>query len=184
MAPADGAPDTSRRSATAMPRGLQLSPRERQVVKFIVNGCSNQEIADCLGLRLQTVKNHLLRQPILDSPGSGIIGILTKVDNGQRYFLLQAKAEPGNKGVVQIGPTVQFTPGNYIGNTKLPKPFLFDEFCHPGVFPLLYESVQSEEGARFYKEVHIHRILSFPQGSLLDISPEYRWVSQPALHFS
>ena len=61
MAPADGAPDTSRRSATAMPRGLQLSPRERQVVKFIVNGCSNQEIADCLGLRLQTVKNHLLR---------------------------------------------------------------------------------------------------------------------------
>jgi len=60
MAPADGAPDTSRRLA-APHRSVQLSPRERQVVKLIVTGCSNQEIADCLGLRLQTVKNHLSR---------------------------------------------------------------------------------------------------------------------------
>ena len=60
MAPADGAPDTSRRLATPS-RGVQLSPRERQVIKLIVTGCSNQEIADCLGLRLQTVKNHLSR---------------------------------------------------------------------------------------------------------------------------
>lgn len=122
-------------------------------------------------------------QPILDNPGSGIIGLLTKVENGQRYFLLQAKAEPGNRTVVQIGPTVQFTPGNYIGNTKLPKPFLFEEFCHPEVFPRLHESVQSEEGARFYKEAHIHRILSLPQGSILDIPPEYHWISMSALHF-
>jgi len=61
MAPADGAPETMRRPAAAALRGVQLSPRERQVVTFIVNGCSNQEIADSLGLRLQTVKNHLSR---------------------------------------------------------------------------------------------------------------------------
>jgi len=62
MTPADGPPETTRRpAAAATTRGVHLSPRERQVVTFIVNGCSNQEIADSLGLRLQTVKNHLSR---------------------------------------------------------------------------------------------------------------------------
>ena len=54
----DGTTKTLSRPAAGI---VQFSPRERQVVKFIVNGCSNQEIADCLGLRLQTVKNHLSR---------------------------------------------------------------------------------------------------------------------------
>ena len=39
----------------------RFSPRERQIVTFLASGCSNQEIADRLGLRLQTVKNHLSR---------------------------------------------------------------------------------------------------------------------------
>lgn len=59
--PADGAPETMRRPDAGTARRAQFSPRERQVVKFIVDGCSNQAIADGLGLRLQTVKNHLSR---------------------------------------------------------------------------------------------------------------------------
>ncbi len=122
-------------------------------------------------------------QPILDNPGTGIIGILTKMESGERYFLMQAKAEPGNRGIVQIGPTVQFTPGNYIGNKKLPKPFLYDEFCFPEKLQLLNESIQSEEGARFYKESHIHRILSLPEGVELHPPAEFYWISQTAIHF-
>lgn len=122
-------------------------------------------------------------QPILDNAGTGIIGILTKVEHGERYFLLQAKAEPGNRGGVQIGPTVQFNPANYVGNKKIVKPFLYDEFCNPSQLQLLAESVQSEEGARFYKEVHIHRILALPQGVVLPIPTDFRWISQPAVHF-
>jgi oxidase EvaA len=122
-------------------------------------------------------------QPILDNPGTGIIGILTKVTDGERYFLMQAKAEPGNRSLVQIGPTVQFTPGNYIGNAKLPKPFLFDEFCRPEQFQLLYQSTQSEEGARFYQESHVHRILTLPEGVELDPPAEFRWLSLATIHF-
>jgi len=122
-------------------------------------------------------------QPILDNPGTGVIGVLTKMANGERYFLLQAKAEPGNRGIVQLGPTVQFAPGNYIGNNKLPKPYLFDEFCCPEKLQLLHESTQSEEGARFFQESHIHRILALPEGVELHPPAEFRWVSSPAIHF-
>ena len=39
----------------------KLPPRERQIVAFITTGCSNREIAARMGLRTQTVKNHLCR---------------------------------------------------------------------------------------------------------------------------
>ena len=42
-------------------RPVRLSPRERQIATFITAGCSNQQIADCLGLKTQTIKNHLCR---------------------------------------------------------------------------------------------------------------------------
>jgi DNA-binding NarL/FixJ family response regulator len=38
-----------------------FSTRERQIVAFITKGCSNREIAARMGLRTQTVKNHLCR---------------------------------------------------------------------------------------------------------------------------
>jgi DNA-binding NarL/FixJ family response regulator len=44
--------------AAPLPR---FSPRERQIVAFITKGCSNRDIAARMGLRTQTVKNHLCR---------------------------------------------------------------------------------------------------------------------------
>lgn len=37
----------------------QPSSREREIVRLLVAGCSNAEIAERLGLLLQTVKNRL-----------------------------------------------------------------------------------------------------------------------------
>jgi dTDP-4-dehydro-6-deoxy-alpha-D-glucopyranose 2,3-dehydratase len=125
---------------------------------------------------------HIWNQPILDNPGRGIIGLLAKVENGRRYFLMQAKAEFGIRGIVQIAPTVQFTPGNYIGNKKLPKPFLFDEFCAPEKYQLRFDSIQSEEGARFYKESHLHRILMLREGEEIQAPRDYMWISEADLH--
>ena len=63
--PPDVAPVAGELNAIDRPapvqRKIHFSPRERQIVRFIVEGCSNQEIANRMGLRLQTVKNHLSR---------------------------------------------------------------------------------------------------------------------------
>ena len=59
--PAKGPLEKASQPQRPMPRRGGLSPRERQIVTFITDGCSNQEVADRLRLRLQTVKNHLSR---------------------------------------------------------------------------------------------------------------------------
>lgn len=122
-------------------------------------------------------------QPILDNPGTGIVGLLTTIKDGERFFLLQAKAEFGNRGIIQIGPTVQFTPGNYIGNVKIRRPFLFEEFYKPGKFRVTLQSLQSEEGSRFYNEAHLHRILFLPESEQLTIPADFRWIAQSDLNF-
>ncbi|MDH4162997.1 MAG: NDP-hexose 2,3-dehydratase family protein [Nitrospirota bacterium] len=116
-------------------------------------------------------------QPILDNVGTGIIGLLLRQDGERTSLLMQAKAEVGNRNIVQIGPTVQFTQENYSDDGRLRKPFLFEEFMRPVRFPVLQESRQSEEGARFFREEHLHRILLLPEGAELDVPPEFRWMS-------
>ena len=53
--------DHTQASDAPLTQGWRFSPRERQIVSLLASGCSNQEIANRLGLRLQTVKNHLSR---------------------------------------------------------------------------------------------------------------------------
>jgi two-component system nitrate/nitrite response regulator NarL len=59
--PSQGGLDTPSALRRLETRPVRFSTREREIVTFITAGCSNQQIADCLGLRAQTVKNHLCR---------------------------------------------------------------------------------------------------------------------------
>lgn len=121
-------------------------------------------------------------QPILENPREGVIGLLIRNVRGCTQVLLQAKAEPGNRPVVQIAPTVQFTPANYIDNVSLRRPFLFNEFRRPRLGRIIAESRQSEEGARFYREVHLHRIIEMPGEVELDLPEDYQWFTLEAVH--
>lgn len=122
-------------------------------------------------------------QPILANTQPGVVGLLMKRQGKRRWFLMQAKSEPGNKTTVQLGPTVQFTPVNYFGNDKLKKPYLFDEFAGDGDYPVLHESWQAEEGARFHKEKHLHRIKLLPEGVDLEPPPDFRWLTDNQVRF-
>ena len=53
-------------------------------------------------------------QPMIAKNPGGILGILMKKINGIPHYLLQAKAEPGNIGKLQLSPTLQATTSNLL----------------------------------------------------------------------
>lgn len=138
-----------------------------------------------IGIQVRSVGREVTAwsQPILANPASGIIGLLIRHRNGRREYLMQAKAEVGNRTAVQLGPTIQITPANYIDNRRLTKPFLFDEFAAPSRYRVLFDNYQAEEGARFYKEAHRHLILELPAGVELALPTSFRWLTDAQLHF-
>jgi oxidase EvaA len=91
-------------------------------------------------------------QPVIDQPEIGILGILTKNFNGVRYFLMQAKMEPGNIGPVQLSPTVQATKSNYTRAHKGKAPLYIEYFLDKSKSKVLIDQLQTEHGARFIQK--------------------------------
>lgn len=91
------------------------------------------------------IRGAQIAQPLLDQPEIGILGFLVRRGSGGTEFLVQAKPEPGNEGLVQAAPTVQATESNYRrrhGGRATPH---LDRF----VARALSSSLQSEQGTRF-----------------------------------
>jgi oxidase EvaA len=87
---------------------------------------------------------------LLYQPQSAITGLLTSICNGERYFLLQARAEPGTLCMAQFGPTIQSTPANYLrlhGGMASPYVDWFTTF-KPTV-RVLHDSMQLDLGERY-----------------------------------
>lgn len=88
-------------------------------------------------------------QPIIVQPEVGILGILTRVVDGVRYFLMQAKMEPGNINTLQLSPTVQATRSNYTRVHEGKLPTYLEYFADPARARILVDQLQPEQGARF-----------------------------------
>lgn len=91
------------------------------------------------------------RQAIfLFQPQSALTGLLTCVIGGQRYFLLQARAEPGNIGQVQYGPTVQSTPANYLrAHGGKASPYVEFFTTYQSGIQVVHDSMQLDYGERY-----------------------------------
>lgn len=138
-----------------------------------------------VGLNITTNKREVKQwgQPIIENPAAGIIGLMVRQGENGLELLIQAKPEVGNRIPVQLGPTVQFTQTNYEGSQKLAKPFLYDQFLHPEQSSIIHESRQTEEGARFFREYHLHRIIQVEEGMYNNPPPDYRWLTSNEVRF-
>jgi DNA-binding NarL/FixJ family response regulator len=56
-------------TAAVPPQPFGLTPREREVLTFVVQGCGNKEIAQRLAVSEETIKHHLTR--MFDKVGAG-----------------------------------------------------------------------------------------------------------------
>jgi len=92
------------------------------------------------------------QQPIINQPEIGYLGILTKEINGVLHFLMQAKIEPGNINHVQLSPTLQATKSNYSRVHEGNAPAYLEYFQNAKREDILFDQLQSEQGARFLKK--------------------------------
>lgn len=113
-------------------------------------------------------------QPLLAPPGDGVTALLVKEFDGVLHLLVQTRPEAGSLAGAELGPTVQCTPGNY--RDRPPPPFL-DEVRTAPPERVLHDTVQSEEGGRFYHTQNRYLIVEAPENLGRDVPPNFIWIT-------
>lgn len=136
------------------------------------------------GLKVKTNRGEIAEwsQPIIYQPEVGVLGILTKKINGILYFLIQAKAEPGNINTFQLSPTVQATRSNYTrlhGGKYVP---YLEYFLGQKKAEVLIDQLQSEQGARFFGKRNRNIIIRLKDDEEISLTLNHRWVTLGQIH--
>ena len=116
-------------------------------------------------------------QPMIAKNPGGILGIIMKRINDIPHYLLQAKAEPGNIGKLQLSPTLQATTSNLLkahGGSKPLYAEYFDEENNPNI---IYAKWQSEDGGRFHLKSNYNMIVEIKEDEELKIPESFIWVT-------
>jgi dTDP-4-dehydro-6-deoxy-alpha-D-glucopyranose 2,3-dehydratase len=118
-------------------------------------------------------------QPILTQSEGGIFALLCRETRGRGVeFLLQAKADPGNIGYLQLCPTIQSTMENLRGLKGAGRPLLAECLDPSENIRVVYRSKHNEEGSRFWQKSNENMILFVKDASRLAIDEKtYRWAS-------
>ena len=115
------------------------------------------------------------RQPIINQPEVGCLGIICKEFNGILYFLLQAKIEPGNVNCVQLSPTLQATRSNYTCVHGGKRPAYLEYFKDAKQDQIILDQLQSEQGARFFRKRNRNIIIRVEEE--IDVGEDFRWLT-------
>jgi oxidase EvaA len=129
------------------------------------------------GLRVQSNFGHpdKWEQPIINQPEIGILGILTKVFNGTRYFLMQAKMEPGNVNLLQLSPTVQATKSNFSRVHQGKLPAYLEYFLGYPKSRVLIDQLQTEQGARFLRKRNRNIVIEIDEE--VEVLEDFCWLT-------
>lgn len=92
-------------------------------------------------------------QPIYTQPDGGILGLIARetAENGVE-FLLHAKAEPGNIGILQLGPSIQSTWSNIRRAHAGKRPPMVEVLTAEAGVRMVYRAEHNEEGGRFWRK--------------------------------
>ena len=115
------------------------------------------------------------RQPIINQPEVGYLGIICKEFAGVLYFLLQAKIEPGNVNCVQLSPTLQATRSNYTCVHGGTRPAYLDYFKSARPEQILIDQLLSEQGGRFFRKRNRNIIIRVDDD--IKIGEDFRWLT-------
>jgi oxidase EvaA len=118
-------------------------------------------------------------QPIFTQPEGGILGMVAREVSGAGVqLLLQAKAEPGNLGKLQLVPSLQCTWSNIRRAHQGGSPPLTELLAAEDGVRWIYRAMHNEEGGRFWRKSNENLILFLNDERLIttDLAMFY-WAS-------
>jgi len=114
-------------------------------------------------------------QPMFKPSNEGLIAFIVRPIDGILHFLVQAKLEAGNLDLIELAPTVQT---QLIDNgSPSTRPLYVDQVLQAGPDQILLDSLQSEEGGRFFREQNRNLIVEVDSAFPLDVDPYYCWLT-------
>lgn len=115
-------------------------------------------------------------QPLVQPMQQGLCAFIIKKINGVYHFLVQAKLECGNFDVMELAPTVQCLTGN-IPSDKSLQPEFYQYVANVSKKQIIFDTLQSEEGGRFYKEQNRNMIIEADEDFPLRLPERYTWMT-------
>lgn len=116
-------------------------------------------------------------QPLLAPCGTGLAAFVVQPIDGVLHVLVHADLRPGYRDTIELGPTVQCTPGNFADRPAPDRPAYLDHVLRPGATRVHYDVEQSEEGGRFYQAATRHLIVESTEPLPLETPPDYHWMT-------
>jgi len=126
-----------------------------------------------------TIDNREVRswcQPLVEPMQEGICAFLVRRINGVLHLLVQAKVECGNFDVVEMAPTVQCLTGDYRDTRVLMPPFL-EYALDSHRERIIFDTRQSEEGGRFYREQNRNLLVEVRDDFPVEIPDNFMWLT-------
>lgn len=114
-------------------------------------------------------------QPLLEHFGVGLCGFLTQERDGVLQFLVSARVEPGNRDIVEFGPTIARS-GVPEGQTMTPAPFA-EFFSGSEGTSIVFDTIHSEEGGRFYHFQNRYMIVELDADCEIAVPGNYMWMT-------
>lgn len=116
-------------------------------------------------------------QPLVEPSEEGICAFIIKEIDGIIHFLVQAKLEAGNFDLIEIAPTVQCSTAYYENEQKQKTiPFL-NQVLAADKSNIIFDTLQSEEGGRFYREQNRSIIVKVNAAFSEDVPDNYSWMT-------
>lgn len=115
-------------------------------------------------------------QPMIKAHGHGVVAFLIRSIGGVLHALVQARVEPGYVDSVELAPTVQCTPDNYLHMAATARPPFLDQVLGAPAEHVRFATTLSEEGGRFYHTRNRYLIVETTVDVEVD-HPSFRWMT-------
>lgn len=116
-------------------------------------------------------------QPLVEPMQEGLCAFIVKEINGILHFLVQAKVESGNFDILEMAPTVQCLTGSYLNKNSLENLPYLDYVLNAKPEHIIFDTLQSEEGGRFYREQNRNMLLLVGDEFDTQVPANYMWMT-------